>query len=118
MPRGPCSPSGAWGKGWLRECVVGETEKKGWEKLLRELGVGRGTGRRLWKGGWRRGKGRREGGRRKVRDGGKETAVLGVRCGARDRDRSLAHRECPRCQMGHPAPSQVKTAGSEGSGET
>lgn len=90
-----------------------EKPRTGWENLLREPGPGTGTGRRLWKRGWGRGKERREGGRRKVRDGAKETAVLGVRHRAGDTDRSLARRGCPRCQMEHPAPSQVKTAGSE-----
>lgn len=92
-----------------------EKLKKGCENLLREPGLGRAQAGGSGKGSGDGVKERREGERRKVRDGGKETAVIGVRHGAGDRDRSLAHRGCPRCHMGHPAPSQVKTAGPEGS---
>lgn len=53
---GPCSPTGVWGEGWMRS-FWWEKLRKGWENLLREPRLGRGTGRRLWKRGWGQGEG-------------------------------------------------------------
>lgn len=67
---------GGWGS------VCWEKLRKGWENLLRELVWAQAQAGGPGKGDGDRGKEQRAGGRRKVGDGAKEAAVIGVRYGA------------------------------------